>query len=193
ALVLLALADWPPGSRTRRLRFKLLLLLGAAVARPVALATLVQLGFGGRFLGGGLGESALGPVDIYARFHVAGWNEILFGADIARIRYLALEYFDLEYIESSLVMFVFQFGLFATAVFLLFLARTFMVLLSGAGRYIVLGTGVFFLVASSNNALSSKTPIVMMIVLLVVAFHGRSGGSVEAARSRRIGLAADAA
>jgi hypothetical protein len=193
ALVLFALVEWPPVSAARRLRLKLLMLLGLAVAVPVALATLVQLGLVNRFQAGLFDESAMARVNIYGLFNVVSWDEILFGADIARIRYLAFEYFDLEYIESSLVMFVFQFGLFGTAVFLLFLARTFLVLLSGAGRYVVLGTCVFFLVASSNNALSSKTPIVMMIVLLVVAFHGRPSGALETAGSRRMKLAADAA
>ena len=184
ALAVFALAEWPQGSSARRVRLKLLLLVGLMVAVPVALATLSHLGLVNRFQKGLFDDSAMARVNIYGLFNLVSWNEILFGADISRIRYLAFEYFDLEYIESSLVMWVFQFGLFGTAVLLLVLARTFIVLLSGAGRYVVLGTCVFFLVASSNNALSSKTPIVMMIMMLVVAFHGRSAGSAGATRSR---------
>jgi len=184
AVVVLMLAEWPPGAPARRLKLKLLSLLGVAVAVPLGLATLVQLGLVDRFQSGLFDESAMARVNIYGLFSLVSWDEILFGADIARIRWLASEYFDLDYIESSIVMFVFQFGLFGTIVFLLALARTFVVLLSGAGRYVVLGTCVFFLVASSNNALSSKTPIVMMIVMLAVAFHGRSSKSAEPVRSR---------
>jgi hypothetical protein len=149
-------------------------LIAVAVAIPVALAVMIQLGLVSRFQGGLFDDSAMARVKIYGLFGLVGWNEILFGADIDRIRTLALEHFDLEFIESSLVMFVFQFGLFGAVIFLLFFARTIFVLLSGAGRYVALGTAVFFIVASSNNALSSKTPIVLMIVLLIVAFHGRS-------------------
>jgi hypothetical protein len=189
ALVVFALAEWPPGSPARRRQFKALSLLGMIIVVPVAVAMLVQLGLVNRFQSGLFDESAMARVNIYGLFNLVSWNEILFGADIARIRYLAFEYFDLEFIESSIVMFVFQFGLFGTAVFLLTLARTFIVLLSGAGRYVVLGTCVFFIVASSNNALSSKTPIVMMIVLLVVSFHGRSAVSAQTVRSRKVELA----
>ncbi|MGO8977367.1 MAG: hypothetical protein ACLQNV_28080, partial [Steroidobacteraceae bacterium] len=50
-------------------------------------------------------------------------------------------------------------------------ARTFLVLLSGAGRHVIVGTLAFFIIASGNNSLSTKTPIVLMIILLIVAFH----------------------
>jgi hypothetical protein len=64
--------------------------------------------------------------------------------------------------------------LIGTVVFLLVLARTFFVMLSGASRFARIGVVVFFAIASSNNSLSSKTPIVLMIILLVVGFHSRT-------------------
>ena len=82
---------------------------------------------------------------LYRLFDLVSWNEILFGADIANIRHLALFHFDLEYIESSFVMFIFQFGLFGAIIFLLFLVRTYWVLLSGAGRHVIIGTLAFFI------------------------------------------------
>jgi hypothetical protein len=53
----------------------------------------------------------------------------------------------------------------------LFLARTFWVLLSGAGRHVIIGAAAFFIIAFGNNSLSTKTPNVLMITLLIVAFH----------------------
>jgi hypothetical protein len=47
-----------------------------------------------------------------------------------------------------------------------------MVLLSGAGRFVYIGTAAFFVAAFDNNSLSTKTPNILMIMLLIVAFHG---------------------
>jgi hypothetical protein len=162
-----------PGAKSFQL--KLLLFIGTAIAIPILLVIMTQVGLVDRFQQGLLDDSAMARVNIYGVFGLVSWSDILFGADIGRIRTLALDYLDLEYIESSLVMFIFQFGLFGTIIFLLFLARTFTVMLSGSSRYAVIGACAFFIIASSNNALSTKTPIVLMIVLLIVAFHGRAG------------------
>jgi hypothetical protein len=147
-------------------------LLAVALAIPAALIVLYALGLFGRFQNGLIDESALARVSIYRLFELVSWKEILFGADIGNIRRLAFFHFDLEFIESSLVMFVFQFGLIGTVIFLVVLARTFMVLLSGAGRFVYIGTAAFFVAAFGNNSLSTKTPNILMIMLLIVAFHG---------------------
>ena len=172
ALAAIAFHDWPSASPQTRLRMKAISLLAVALAVPVALAVLFSLGLFARFQNGLIDESALARVNIYRLFDLVSWKEILVGTDIGNIRRLAKFHFDLEFIESSLVMFVFQFGLIGTAILLLFMARTFMVLLSGASRYVYIGTAAFFLIAFGNNSLSTKTPNVLMIMLLIVAFHG---------------------
>ncbi|MGO9327855.1 MAG: VpsF family polysaccharide biosynthesis protein [Steroidobacteraceae bacterium] len=143
----------------------------AVLVLPAALAILVELGLFERFQDGLFDESAMARVKIYSLFYLVSWNDILFGTDIGKIRNLALQHFDLEFIESSIIIMIFQFGLFGAIIFLLFMARTFLVLLSGAGRHVIVGTLAFFIIASGNNSLSTKTPIVLMIILLIVAFH----------------------
>jgi hypothetical protein len=177
AFAVLLLSELPSVPRSKVLQLKLLALIAAILAVPVGLMALVQLGLLDRFQDGLLDDSAMARVSIYGLFGLASWNEILLGADIARMRRLAFEHFELEYIESSLVMFVFQFGLIGTTVFLLFLARTFVILVSGAGTLVVLGTCTFLLIASSNNALSSKSPNVLFITLLILAFRDFSRAS----------------
>jgi hypothetical protein len=172
ALSAITLHDWPSTSPQARFRMKAILLLAVALAIPAALIILPSLGLFERFQNGLIDESALARVNICRLFELVSWNEILFGADIGNIRRMALYHFDLEFIESSLVMFVFQFGLIGTVIFLLFLARTFITLLWGAGRYVLIGTAAFFIIAFGNNSLSTKTPNVLMIMLLIVAFHG---------------------
>ena len=87
---------------------KAILLLAVALAIPAALIVLPSLGLFERFQNGLIDESALARVNIYRLFELVSWKEILLGTDIANIRCLALCHFDLEFIESSLVMFVFQ-------------------------------------------------------------------------------------
>jgi hypothetical protein len=159
--------------RVKLLQRKLLFIIAAAVAIPIMLVLLVQLGLVDRFQRG-FDDSAMARVNIYGLFDLVSWSEILLGTNISRIRAMALEYFDLETIESSLIMFIFQFGLLGMIFFLLFVARTFFTLVSGAGRHVVLGTCAFFIIAGSNNALSSKGATVLVIVMLIVAFHHRS-------------------
>jgi hypothetical protein len=171
AVAAIVLHEWPSSSAQTRFRIKAFMLCTVALAVPAALIVLPALGLFARFQNGLIDESALARVNIYRLFDLASWNEILFGADIGNIRRLALFHFNLEFIESSLVMFIFQFGLFGTIIFLLFLARTFWVLLSGAGRHVIIGTVAFFVIAFGNNSLSTKTPNVLMIALLITAFH----------------------
>ncbi|MCC6778991.1 MAG: hypothetical protein IT537_20585 [Hyphomicrobiales bacterium] len=171
AFAVLLLSEWPSVPRRKVLQLKLLALIGAATAVPIGLLALLQLGLLDRFQEGLFDDSAMARVNIYGLFGLASWNELLWGADIAYMRRLAFEHFELEYIESSLVMFVFQFGLIGAAVFLAFLARTFVVLSAGGGSLVTLGTCMFFVMASSNNALSSKSPNVLLITLLIIAFH----------------------
>jgi hypothetical protein len=175
ALSAIALHDWPTATPQARFRIKAISLLTAVLAIPAALAILASLGLFERFQNGLVDESALARVNIYRLFELVTWKEILLGTDISEIRHLALFHFDLEFIESSLVMFIFQFGLIGTLIFLAFLARTFLALLSGAGVSVMIGTAAFFIIAFGNNSLSTKTPIVLMIMLLIAAFHGERG------------------
>ncbi len=143
----------------------------AVLMLPVAAAVLGSLGFGERFEGGLFDSSAMARVQIYGLFGLVGWSDILLGTDIDTVRKLAADRFDLDYIESSVVMFIFQFGLFGALLFMVTLLRTFVTLLRGAPAYAILGTCVFFLIALSNNALSTKQPVVMFIMVLALVFH----------------------
>ncbi len=171
AIAAIVLHEWPSSSAQTRFRMKSLMLLTVAMAVPVALIVLPALGLFGRFQNGLIDESALARVNIYRLFDLVSWNEILFGTDISNIRHLALFHFDLEFIESAFVMFIFQFGLFGMIIFLLSLARTYWVLLSGAGRHVIIGAMAFFAIAFGNNSLSTKTTTMLMVTLLITAFH----------------------
>jgi hypothetical protein len=180
-LAVIALQRWPAASAETRFRMKTLVFLAVALAVPVALLALLEFGLLERFQSGLFDTNAMARVNVYALFSLVSWNDILFGANAEDISKLAALHLDLDFIESSIVLFIFGFGLFGTILFLAVMARTFIVLVSGAGRYVLIGTCAFFLAASGNNALATKTPIVLMIVLLIIAFHD---ATVSAGRDR---------
>ena len=70
------------------------------------------------------------------------------------------------------------------------MARLVWVLLRGAPMAAWFGTGVFFLAVLSNNMLATKTPVVTLIVVLLLAFNGtaksRTASKIPPARSAEI-------
>ena len=177
ALSVIALQRWPSASAETRFRMKTLVFLAVALAVPVALVALVQFGLLERFQSDLFDTNAMARVNVYAIFSLVSWNDILFGANAEDISKLAALHLDLDFIESAIVMFIFGFGLFGAIIFVTVMARTFIVLVSGASRYVVIGTCAFFAAASGNNALATKTSIVLMIVLLIIAFHDVPDGA----------------
>lgn len=152
---------------------KLLVTIAAVLAVPLFVFALVSMGVVERFERGLLDESAMARVNIYSLFELVEWRDILLGADIVQIQKLAAERLNLPYIESPVVVFVFHFGLIGAVLFVSALVRTFMVLLRGADRWAVFGTCAFFLIAASGNSLATKEPEVLLIMLLLIAFHRR--------------------
>jgi hypothetical protein len=185
ALAAVVLYQSPSIPPEKQFRMKAIALLGLTLGMPAAVVALSELGLLARFDDGLLDSSGMARLNIYGLFELVSWREIMFGSNVKEIGKMALQHFDLEYIESSIVNFIFQYGLFGTIVFLLFMARTFLVLLAGAGLEVAIGTLAFFVVAGSNNGLSTKTPIVLLIVLLIVAFHGALERRRGAVNSRR--------
>jgi hypothetical protein len=170
-LLIVLMADFPSVTRQQRMQLKTLIVIAAVLAVPLMIAALVAAGFADRFEHGLFDESAMARVSIYGVFDLVSWNQILFGTDIEAVQKLAMERLGLEFIESSLIIFIFQFGLIGTIVFLFFLGRTFFVLVAGAQRNIVLATIAFFVIALGNNGLSAKSAMIVMMFILIIAFR----------------------
>jgi hypothetical protein len=170
-LLIVLLADFPSISRHRRVQAKALIVIAAILAVPVMIGGLIAAGFTDRFEHGLFDESAMARIEIYRVFDLVNWSQILFGADIEAVRTLAKERFDLDFIESSLVVFIFQFGLIGTIVFLFFLGRLFFALIAGAQRNVVLASIAFVIIALGNNGLSAKSSMIVMLFVLVIAFR----------------------
>jgi hypothetical protein len=174
-LLVVLWSQFPSVVRERRTQIKILIVIAAVLALPVMIAGLLALGFADRLQSALFDESAMARVSIYRVFELVTWQEILLGSDIEAVRKLAADRFELEFIESPFIIFVFQLGLIGAVAFILVLTRTFWVVVSGARRNVVLATVAYFVVALGNNTLATKTPTIAMLFLLIIAFHPPAG------------------
>lgn len=169
-VALVLLVPWTKLSPRHERQAKVAVLL-IVVALGVALfAVLAAGGALSRFSGGIVDENFFARTDIYKIFGLVEWRDIVFGADLDGILKIVNEKLKLPFIESAPVYLTFLFGAplaigFAILVFWLFLR-----LLQFVARPAWIGTAVFFTAALSNNTLSSKTPVVAIFIVLIVAF-----------------------
>lgn len=162
------------GSSTERARIRTLLVVGGAIVLAGALTVLAAGGFIDRFVERGVSDtSAMARVDVYKLFALTSWKDILLGTDVARIAKIAETQLNLAAIESSIVVAVFQFGVFGAILFALALMLTVRRLLVGAPAAAWAATLLFFAVALSNNTLTAKTPVVLILFTLLIGVQAQ--------------------
>jgi ABC-type multidrug transport system fused ATPase/permease subunit len=168
-VLMVVLLPWGlPARSERKAKFGVLLLtLLGGVALIVVLAA---GGFLARFEGGLVDENFFARTDIYKIFGLVSLNDILFGADLNAILKIVNDKLGLPYIESTPVYLTFQLGAILALVFAGIVFWLFWRLLRHQPRAAWIGTGVFLAAALSNNTLSTKTPVVAIFVVLLVAY-----------------------
>jgi hypothetical protein len=169
----LMLTRWQNVDAARQASMKLMVLAFAAIATLPAIGLLIGAGFLDRFEGGLIDESAMARLDVYRVFEYVSWRDIIAGTDIAIIQNIIETRLDLLYIESTPVILTFQLGLPGALFFTGLVIYLFAHLLRLNGRAAAIGTAIFFIVALSNNHLSTKMATVTMIVVMLVAFMQR--------------------
>jgi hypothetical protein len=167
------LTRWRHVDAARQASMKLMVFAFAVIATLPVIGLLVGAGFLDRFEGGLIDESAMARLDVYRVFTYVSWGDILGGTDIAHIQNIVERRLDLAYIESTPVILTFQLGLPGALLFTALIVVLFAHLLRLNGRAAAIGTAIFFLVALSNNHLSTKMPTVTMVVVMLVAFMQR--------------------
>jgi hypothetical protein len=173
-LALLILVPWTRLSprHERRAKFwTLLLTLGAGGA---LIAGLAAGGFLSRFSGGVVDENFYARTDIYKIFDFVTWREIMFGTDLNGILEIVNEKLNLPFIESTPVYLIFLFGAPLALLFSVIVLWLFWRILRHAPRAAWIGTATFMAAALSNNTLSSKTPVVTIFVVLILAYAGNA-------------------
>lgn len=169
----LMLTRWQNVDAARQASMKLMVLAFAAIATLPAIGLLIGAGFLDRFEGGLIDESAMARLDVYRVFEYVSWRDIIAGTDIAIIQNIVETRLDLLYIESTPVILTFQLGLPGAIFFTGLVVYLFAHLLRLNGRAATIGTAIFFVVALSNNHLSTKMATVTMVVVMLVAFMQR--------------------
>ncbi len=169
----LMLTRWQNVDAARQASMKLMVLAFAAIATLPAIGLLIGAGFLDRFEGGLIDESAMARLDVYRVFEYVSWRDIVAGTDIAIIQNIIETRLDLLYIESTPVILTFQLGLPGALFFAGLVIYLFAHLMRLNGRAAAIGTTIFFIVALSNNHLSTKMATATMIVVMLIAFMQR--------------------
>jgi len=168
-MALIVFVPWGLSPRSER-KAKLAALLMVLIGGAGLFAILAAGGALQRFEGGIVDENFFARTDIYSIFGMVSWQQIVFGADLNVILKLVNERLGLPFIESSPVYMTFLVGApLAIGVFgLLFwyLWR----LLRHAPRAAWIGTIAFLLAALSNNTVTTRTPVLVLFVVLILAF-----------------------
>lgn len=164
------LVPWTKLSPRHERQAKLAVLLIVAVLGVALFAVLAAGGALTRFSGGIVDQNFFARTDIYKIFGMVSWRDIVFGADLDAILKIVNEKLNLPYIESAPVFLTFLFGAplaigLAILVFWLYLR-----MLRHVGMPAWIGTAVFFTAALSNNTLSSRTPVLAIFLVLIVAY-----------------------
>ncbi|MCV3231991.1 VpsF family polysaccharide biosynthesis protein [Mesorhizobium sp. YC-39] len=170
-LILLLFVPWPRLTLKHQRQAKTVVLLFTLAGGALLLAVLVSGGLLNRFSNTIFDENFMARVTIYKVFGLVSWKDILFGMNVDDLLAIVREKLHLPYIESAPVVIVMLFGL---PIALLFTALIFWFifrLLRGAPLPAWIGTITFLLAALSNNALSSKTPEMTIIVVLLLAYR----------------------
>lgn len=170
-LLLLLFLRWPKLSRRHERQAKLIALLVTLVIGAVLLAILAAGGFLGRFGDTVVDANALARIRIYQIFQHVSWKDIFSGMDATTLLALVNEKLGLPFIESAPVVIILLMGLPAAIVFASVVIGFVLRLLRDAPRAARIAAAIFILIDLSNNALATKTSDILLLTLLVLAFH----------------------
>ena len=173
-LLLLLFVRWPQLSRRQELRAKFVAFIFAVVTGAALVVVLLAGGLLSRFNGSIFDENFFARVTIYRVFEFVSWKQIIFGMNDKDLLDIVHEKLHLPYIESTPVVLILLFGLPVALLFIVLVFWMLLRLLRHAPLQAWIATITFLLAALSNNALSSKTPEMTMIVVLLIAFSSQA-------------------
>jgi hypothetical protein len=168
--ILLLFLPWPGLSPKHARQAKSIVLVFTLAGGAALTAVLFAGGLLSRFGATLFDENFFARVTIYQVFGLVTWKDILLGMRADTLLNIVQTQLHLPAIESAPVVITLLLGLPLAIVFTILVAWTILRLVQGAPLAAWIGTAAFLLASLSNNTLSSKTPVVTMIVVLLVAF-----------------------
>ncbi|WP_054309663.1 VpsF family polysaccharide biosynthesis protein [Mesorhizobium sp. 1M-11] len=167
--ILLLFVRWPRLTLEHQRQAKFVVLVFAAIAGMAMIAVLFSAGFLNRFSNTIFDANFMARVTIYQVFGLVSWKDILFGMDANDLLRIVNEQLGLPHIESAPVVFALLFGIPVAILFFALILWFIFRLLHDVPLPAKVATAVFLLASLSNNALSSKTPDVTILVVLLIA------------------------
>jgi hypothetical protein len=170
-LILLMFVPWPRLTLKHQRQAKSVVLMFAVAGGAVLVAVLFSGGLLNRFSNTIFDENFMARVTIYQIFGLVSWKDILFGMNGDELLKIVNEKLHLPFIESAPVVIIMLFGLPIAVLFIVLIFWFIFRLLRGAPLPAWIGTMTFLLAALSNNALSSKSPEITILVVLLLAYR----------------------
>ncbi|CAM5538684.1 hypothetical protein MAUB1S_08997 [Mycolicibacterium aubagnense] len=170
-LVLLLFVRWPRLSPRHERQAKFIVLLFTLAGGAVLVAALFAGGLLVRFSDTLFDANFMSRITIYQVFSYVSWKDIFLGMDGGDLLKIVNEKLNLPFIESAPVVIIMMFGLPAGLLFTALILWLIFRLLRGAAMPAWIGTMTYLLASLSNNALTSKTPDIAMLVVLLLAYR----------------------
>jgi hypothetical protein len=164
---------------------RIIVLVAVVLLAPAAWCLIDLTGLNERFqMLGVADESANTRIVVFQVFGLANWRDLIFGAGLETMQRLAQVELKLPAVENPIIVYIFQFGIVGTAFLLTGFIVACYALCKGTPPQIKIGLAAFFIVALSSNSLATKSPDLVLVFLLAVAFsknepQGRTGGRIS--------------
>lgn len=168
---LILFVRWPRLSPRHERQAKLAVVLFTAGAGALLVALLFSAGLLGRFSETIFDENFFVRVSIYDVFNHVTFEQVMFGMDSAELVRIVTETLRIPTIESAQVVIILLFGLPLALLFTWLVLWLLLRLLRHATAAAWIGVAATLAAALSNNTLSSKSPVVMMMLVLVLAYN----------------------
>jgi hypothetical protein len=168
---LIILVPWPQLSRRHERQAKLVVLIVTLVGGGALTAVLAAAGLLSRFSETLFDENFFVRVNINNIFNYVSFQQVMFGMNGADLIKIVNEKLHLPTIESSQIVILMLFGLPVALLFAWLVFWMIWRMLRYAPLAAWIGTAGTLAAALSNNTLSSKTPVVMMMIVLVMAYN----------------------
>jgi len=187
---LIILVRWPRLSLRHERQAKLFVVIATALGGALLVGILFAAGLLSRFSETILDENFFVRVNIYEVFNYVTFDQIMFGMNGADLVEIVQEKLRLPTIESAQVVILMLFGLPVALLFAWLVFWMIWRMLRHADLAAWIGVAATLAAALSNNTLSSKTPVVMMLMVLVLAYNSnrpKVAGDDRPAPGRPIG------
>ena len=165
---------------------RIMLIIGILILAPILWFVASSLGLTERFQQEGLvDDSALTRLVIFRVFSLLDWNELIWGIGNFTLFKLSIFGLNIGSVENSLIVYIFQFGIIGASL----LVAALLYALFNLGRRTPLELKIaifaFLVVAFANNTLSSKSPALLLIFMVAIAFREPAVSTQETSLSLR--------